>query len=406
MALYISKQKKSLLDDHPPSMRFLLNIAKKIEIGSLTISFSKTGEEYTYYGTQKGPHGDMIIHDEAVAKRLITGGMLGFNESYDDGLWDSPDLDALFKTVLINEQAIDNPLLGSRWYRILNFIIHRLRPNSKRGSKKNISAHYDLGNDFYQKWLDQSMTYSSAVFGKGIKTLHDAQQNKYKKLAEKLDLKPEHTVLEIGCGWGGFAEYVARDIGASIHAITISQEQYDFAKARIEKAGLADKAKIELIDYRDITGHYDRIASIEMFEAVGEKYWPIYFQTIKDRLKKGGRAALQIITIEDHRFDFYRRNPDYIQKYIFPGGMLPSLTVLKDQVHKAGLLWHDFESYAKDYAKTLRLWNDSFQKQWPDIKPLGFDNRFKRMWEQYFAYCSSGFDCGNIDVIQCALIKK
>lgn len=394
---------------HTLAMRFLLETAKRIECGHLTIRFSRNDETHEFVGAAAGPHGEIVIHDERVAQKTLVGGMLGFNEAYDDGWVDSPDLDAFYTLVLMNERALADRLAGKWWYNAATWVIHKLRPNTKRGARKNISAHYDLGNSFYERWLDKTMTYSSALFKRGDETLEEAQKNKYANLAKMMDIRPEHHVLEIGCGWGGFMEFVARDIGAKITGITISREQFDYATKRIADAGLQKLADVKLVDYRDIKGQFDRIASIEMFEAVGEKYWPTYFKTIRDRLKPGGRAALQIITIDPSRFDMYRKTPDYIQKYIFPGGMLPTVDLIKTHAQKAALQVGSMVNFGHDYARTLREWNKKFQSAWPHITGMEsarrYDGRFKRMWEQYLAYCAAGFQCKTIDVVQCELVK-
>jgi cyclopropane-fatty-acyl-phospholipid synthase len=250
------------------------------------------------------------------------------------------------------------------------------------------------------------MTYSSAKFDRPDETLGEAQRNKYASLARRIDLKPEHRLLEIGCGWGGFAEFAAREIGCNVTGITISREQHDFAKERIASAGLAAKAEIRLEDYRDTQGTFDRIASIEMFEAVGEEYWPAYFSKIRSLLAPGGLAGLQIITIDERYFSAYRRSVDFIQKYVFPGGMLPSMQALRDQVARAGLNWHDNTTFGQDYARTLASWRDRFLSAWDEIRPLGFDDQFKRMWSYYLSYCEAGFRAGSIDVTQIALARN
>jgi cyclopropane-fatty-acyl-phospholipid synthase len=395
----------SVFHGHSWAMKFLLKTAKRIKIGSLTINLPD-GESHTYLGTIDGPYGEITIRDPIVAKRLITGGMLGFCEAYDEGLVDSPDLDTFYTVILANEKAIEDPLAGKWWYRLSSWMTHKMRRNSKKGSDKNIAAHYDLGNEFYESWLDRSMTYSSALYKNETDGLEQAQFNKYQNLVELLEIKPEHHILEIGCGWGGFAEHVAKHVGARTTAITISKEQFNYAENRLNNLS---QTNLKLIDYRDIDGMYDRIVSIEMFEAVGEEYWPIYFKTLYDRLKPGGKAGLQIITIDESRFENYRTTPDYIQKYIFPGGMLPSITALQQQAKHIGLEWDTMQRFGKDYARTLRDWNDRFQKAWPKITQLKtnrkYDERFKRMWEQYMAYCAAGFTCETIDVIQCTLSK-
>jgi cyclopropane-fatty-acyl-phospholipid synthase len=280
---------------------------------------------------------------------------------------------------------------------------HVLRPNSRRGSRRNILAHYDLGNAFYQRWLDPSMTYSSARFEKPELSLEDAQTAKYRSLARKLSLQPDHHLLEVGCGWGGFAEFAAREVGARVTAITISDQQHAFAAERIRCAGLGDKVEIRLQDYRDVEGRFDRIASIEMFEAVGESYWPIYFGKLADIIKPDGIIGLQIITIADRYFETYRRGADFIQRHIFPGGMLPSPTALQQQLERAGLQKLTEATFGLDYARTLATWNRRFQAAWPDLLRLGFDQRFKRLWQYYLAYCEAGFKAGWTDVCQLAL---
>ena len=383
-------------------MKLILSAISNIQEGHLTVGLPD-GSRRVFHGPKPGLVAEIDIHSEKAIWRLLTGGMLGFNEAYMDGLWSTPDMAALYQLILGNEDAIGRVLEGKKWFRLIRHLGFILRPNTRRGSRRNIAHHYDLGNDFYAHWLDDSMTYSSARFSQPDEALEQAQRRKYDSLIAMLDIKPDHHVLEIGCGWGGFAEYLARQHGVRVTAITISQAQHDFARQRIQDAGLGHLVDIRLCDYRDMTGQFDRIASIEMFEAVGEAYWPHYFNQVQSLLTPDGKAALQIITIAERRFDNYRRRADYIQKYIFPGGMLPSPKALAGQIKDAGLSVIGQESFGACYANTLARWNQRFQEKWPSIRLLGFDGRFKRMWEQYLAYCQAGFAIGTIDVIQIAI---
>lgn len=385
------------------AMQLCLRLARQIHKGRVDIVMPD-GQKLAFQGRVEGGHGVLIIHNDRVARRLLTGGRLGFCESYVDGDWTSPDIAALFETVLDNEKILMKTLNGKGWVRAIGHALHRLKPNSKKGSKKNIYRHYDIGNDFYQRWLDPGMTYSSAFYAGEEITLEAAQDKKYAEMVKRLDLKPDHHVLEIGCGWGGFAEFAAKTVGCRVTGITISQAQCDYATKRIADAGLSDLVTLKLSDYRDVEGHFDRVASIEMFEAVGEAYWPTFFNTVKSRLKPGGHAVLQIITIDEDAFDVYRRGADYIQLYIFPGGMLPSPSALNKQVEKSGLRVGDILSFGPDYAKTLAEWNQTFQEEWSNLtKAHGFDERFKRLWEQYLCYCQAGFAAGTIDVVQISI---
>jgi cyclopropane-fatty-acyl-phospholipid synthase len=384
-------------------MQTAIRLAHAAPVGTVRLVLPN-GEVRDFHGTEPGPDAVIVVHSDELAARFLKGGALGWCEAYLDGLWSSPDMTAVFEWALMNLRALRESWHGTWWSRLANAVMHLLRPNSRSGARRNISYHYDLGNNFYEKWLDSSMTYSSALFA-DTDDLVQAQENKYRAVAERMGLQAGRHVLEIGCGWGGFAEFAARAVGAKVTAITISREQHDYASARIQKAGLADKVEIRLVDYRDVTGQFDHIASIEMFEAVGEKYWPAYFGTLRERLVVGGRALLQIITIHDEEFSHYRRKPDYIQKYIFPGGMLPSIQALQTQVRKAGLTWDQCIGFGQDYAETLKRWNVKFQAHWPEIAPLGFDLRFKRMWEQYLCYCEAGFRQGNTDVVHLALSR-
>jgi len=387
------------------SMRMALRLLAGLQIGSLKLILPNNKTMH-FNGKQDGPSGVLHIHNDRTARRFLTGGKLGFCESYLDGDWSSPDMTTFFELILINSQNMKRALLGKKWVRLASYLSHILKPNTRRGSRKNIYSHYDIGNEFYSEWLDPSMTYSSALFADGIETLEAAQERKYAEMARRLDLKPEHSLLEVGCGWGGFAEYVARNIGCSMTCITVSQAQHDYAVARMEKAGLSDKVEIRMQDYRDVSQKFDRIASIEMFEAVGEKYWPVYFGAIHDRLKTGGRAVLQIITIHENDFPTYRKTADYIQRYIFPGGMLPSLEALDAEIATAKLTKGDVLKFGQDYARTLNIWNEKFQSVWPKISAAhNMDERFKRTWEQYFSYCEAGFKTGRIDVVQIAVHK-
>jgi cyclopropane-fatty-acyl-phospholipid synthase len=283
---------------------------------------------------------------------------------------------------------------------------HYLNRNTKSGSRRNIYAHYDLGNTFYSAWLDRTMTYSSAIFAPGDNDLSSAQQRKYRELATRIGIRPEDHVLEIGCGWGGFAEFAAREIGCRVTGLTISKEQFAFAQERIERAGLSDRVTFKLQDYRDETGLYDKVASIEMFEAVGEAFWPVYFRKLDEVLKPGGTAGLQVITIKEESWTSYKNEIDFIRAYIFPGGMLPTPAIMVNLGQKFGLPLASEKIFGLDYAVTLAAWRERFRASWPQLMPLGFDERFRRMWEYYLAYCEAGFRTGNIDVRQMVFAKK
>ncbi len=390
----------SLLEDRWLALAY--GVAENLHSGELTIK-APDGTRRVFMGEQPGIVAEMTINRASAIRRFATGGALGFAEAYLDGDWDSPDLAKLLQLLAINEEAHSDHYHGKGWFRWMARWQHLFKPNSRKGSRRNILAHYDLGNRFYERWLDPSMTYSSARFEPDHLTLEQAQMAKYTELAKGIALKPGHHVLEIGCGWGGFAEFAAKEIGAKVTGITISDEQHAFAAERIQAAGLNEKVDIRLQDYRDIDNRYDRIASIEMFEAVGERYWPVYFDKLFNALKPGGVAGLQVITISDRYFDAYRRGVDFIQRHVFPGGMLPSQVVLSDHIRRAGLEKRGETAFGLDYAKTLAVWNNRFQAAWPEILPLGFDERFKRLWDYYLAYCEAGFRTGWTDVSQVAV---
>ncbi|MGV8929137.1 MAG: class I SAM-dependent methyltransferase [Brevundimonas sp.] len=373
--------------------------------GRLTVLLPN-GETHRLEGAQPGPTAIFDIKDYRFARRVLASGDIGFAEAYMAGEFESPHLAALLESFAHNYDHIQRLFDGNPLVRALNWMSHKRRRNSRSGSKKNIHAHYDLGNAFYASWLDPTMTYSSARFTRSGMALDAAQREKYASLARLMDLRSGQSVLEIGCGWGGFAEFAARDVGARVTAVTISREQHDFARQRMFNAGLAERADIQLIDYRDVQGRFDRVASIEMFEAVGQEYWPAYFDKIHDVLEPGGLAGLQIITIQDELFDDYNRRTDFIQKYIFPGGMLPSEARLKPVIDQAGLGWSNIERFGQDYADTLKLWDERFQAAWPDIRRMGgFDERFRRLWRFYLAYCEAGFRSARTDVVQLALTR-
>ena len=387
----------------PAGFRMLLRLlASNWAIGRLTVRLPN-GEDHELRGARPGPAAVLIIKDYAFAKRVLASGDIGFAEGYMADEWDTPHLAGLLEVLARNYDGIVRLFHGNALMQAVHWIRHRLNRNSRQGARRNIHAHYDLGNPFYEAWLDRTMTYSSAVFETKDETLEAAQTRKYRKLAEAMDLKAGHRVLEIGCGWGGFAEYAAREVGAHVTGITISAEQHAYASRRLADAGLSDRVDIQLIDYRDVQGRFDRVASIEMFEAVGQEYWPAYFDKIRQVLVPDGRAALQIITIADAFFGGYDKRTDFIQKYVFPGGMLPSEAVLKPVVEGAGLAWTAAERFGHSYAETLKRWDERFTAAWSRIQPLGFDERFRRLWRFYLAYCEAGFRAERIDVIQLSL---
>lgn len=334
--------------------------------------------------------------------RLIARGDIGFAEGYMAGDWDTPDLTALLVAFAENYEALERMMSGSAIWRGINAARHALSHNSRRGARQNIMAHYDLGNDFYAAWLDPGMTYSAALFEDPTVTLEQAQTAKYAALARAADIRPGQSVLEIGCGWGGFAEYLARDLGVSVTAITLSPAQKAYAERRMEAAGLSDRVSIQLVDYRDVVGVFDRIVSVEMFEAVGEAYWTAYFDRIRDLLAPGGMAALQIITIREDLFEDYRRRPDFIQLHVFPGGMLPSEPRLLDVIRRSRLSGRVVRHLGQDYAETLSRWRAAFDTGWPRIAP-DFDQRFRRLWRYYLSYCEAGFLTGRTDVVHATL---
>ncbi|GAK70360.1 cyclopropane-fatty-acyl-phospholipid synthase [Agrobacterium rubi TR3 = NBRC 13261] len=388
-----------LMDRAPLWQRMICRRVSNMTYGRLTLVFPG-GCEYVVSGPEPGPHGVISLNRGRVVRRLVMGGSLGFAQSYMDGDWDSPDLVSLLELAIANEknwQAVSEP---SRLVSAFALLRHRLRRNSKAGSRRNIAFHYDLGNRFYSAWLDETMTYSSALFEKPGLSLAEAQNAKYDRIVEQLNIGPDDHVLEVGCGWGGFAEYAIAKTGCRVTGLTLSTEQADFARARLAKAGLAERADIRLEDYRDCQGQYSKIVSIEMFEAVGEENWSTYFRRLRELLAPGGEAMVQVITIDESRFDEYSRNADFIQTYIFPGGMLPSITKFRDAATREGFANTDMLRFGKDYDRTLMLWDRAFLANWHRIEPLGFDERFRRMWRYYLHYCSAGFRAGTIDVVQ------
>ena len=398
-----------------PATRLMLGLADRFEAGRIRWVLPSGHSRVTGSAPAlTDPPGGRIVtvrlNNNKVAKKLFFGGNIGIAEAYMDGDYDVDDLSGFLTICASNYAMLERTLRGSALYRNTMKALHWLNRNTEKGSRKNIHYHYDLGNSFYELWLDASMTYSSAEFLSGTEDLSTAQANKYERLANRLDIAEQHHVLEIGCGWGGFAEHVAKSRGARVTALTISDEQYDYAARRIQKEGLGEKVSVVKRDYRREQGLYDRIASIEMFEAVGEKYWPVFFDTVRERLTGAGRAAMQIITIDENNFQDYKSRPDFIQRYIFPGGMLPSPTVLNDQITQAGLSVNAYETFGQSYAQTLAAWNAAFQDRWGEIASLHtarrkFDDRFKRMWEYYLSYCEAGFRAGTIDVCRVVMSK-
>jgi cyclopropane-fatty-acyl-phospholipid synthase len=389
----------------PAAFRTFLKLAKTNWAEGVLDVVTPEGLSLPIRGVDGGPEGRLIVRDYRFISRVLTRGVIGFADGYMAGEWDTPDLPVLLEAFARNYDRLRTLVRGNPLIRAANRLMHLTRRNSREGSKRNIIAHYDLGNAFYEKWLDPSMTYSSALFERRGETLERAQRNKYRALAQTIGLETGHEVLEIGCGWGGFAEFAASEVGAKITGITISPSQAEYARKRLFDKGLAEKADIRLVDYRDVEGSFDRVASIEMFEAVGQEYWPAYFGKIHDVLKPGGRAGLQIITIRDELFDQYRRSADFIQHYIFPGGVLPSEEKLAIETARAGLDWASVNRFGQAYADTLSQWGKRFQTAWSDIAPLGFDERFRRLWAFYLAYCEAGFRTGRTDVIQLGLAK-
>ncbi len=374
-------------------------VAKRLQSGRLDFVLPD-GRRFRIEGDQPGPAAEITIHDKDLFARMIREGDLGFCDAYLEGGWTTPDLQGFMDLVQIGNDAVYDGYPGMSLLRAFERLRFWMQSNTKKGSRKNIAYHYDLGNDFYKLWLDDSMTYSSALFASGQESLEEAQTAKYASMVDQMGAKAGDHVLEIGCGWGGFAEYAARERGLRVTGLTISQAQHDYAVARIAAAGLSDRVTIKLQDYRDERGTYDGIASIEMFEAVGERYWPVYFNTLRARLKPGAKATLQIITVANHRFARYRREVDFIQKYIFPGGMLPSPAALRLQIEKAGLGFVQSVEFGPSYSQTLRRWHEKFTSTWPQISAMGFDARFRRMWDFYLTSCAGAFEGGACDVTQ------
>ncbi|NVO17398.1 MAG: class I SAM-dependent methyltransferase [Rhodoplanes sp.] len=374
----------------------LARVLRRLDVGSLTVVLP-SGLRIEHRGRKPGSAATWVLHRWRPLWRVLWRGDLGFAESYMDGDWSTPDLPALLTLFSENDAGLTDVYAGLKTERLLDRLRHRNRANTKRGSRRNIAAHYDLGNTFYAAWLDRSMTYSSAIYTDADQSLEDAQREKLDRIATLLKLSGGEHVLEIGCGWGALAEKIAAS-GCRVTGLTLSAEQHAHAQQRLTAAGFGEACDLRLQDYRDVDGAFDRIVSIEMIEAVGEKYWPTYFETLFSRLRAGGTAVLQAITIEASRFDSYRKNPDFIQRYIFPGGMLPTRAMMLEHARRAGLVPVADTAFGASYARTLAEWRHRFIVAWPTVAPHGFDDRFRRMWEYYLAYCETGFRLGAIDV--------
>ena len=385
--------------------RMFLAALQRLAVGHLVL-LRPDGEETIYGDPHEAPGARLTLLDWRACEAVLRSGDIGFAEAYRAGWLDTPDLVAVLRLALENESvlsgAINGAWLSRRWYQLR----HLFRRNTRGGSRRNIHAHYDLGNAFYALWLDETWSYSAAYFdGHPERPLAEAQEAKYARICDVLGLRPGMHVLEIGCGWGGFAAHAARR-GVNVHGVTISAAQLTQAQMRIEQGGLTDRVRLDLRDYRDLQGTYDAIVSIEMFEAVGQAYWPTFFDQIFRRLRPGGQAVVQSITIHDACFDAYRQNSDFIREYIFPGGMLPSPERFAQAAGRSGLLSQQVLAFGRDYAETLRRWRERFEAQTGAILALGFDEAFIRLWRLYLCYCEAGFDAGRTDVMQFLLTRR
>ncbi len=385
-------------------VQFVTRRFAKFSYGRLKIVFPN-GESLLHTGEFDGPSATLTVRRWRGIFRLFTDGDIGLAATYIDGDWETDDLWAVLAYGAANETALANSASGTRIIHGFNLLRHALRRNSRQGSRRNIAAHYDLGNEFYSHWLDEGMQYSSAIFASQHDSLATAQERKLKQIETMLDLKGQENVLEIGCGWGAVTERLVKQHQCRVTAITLSREQADYTNTRMDSHCKSENTLVELRDYRDVDQSYDRIVSIEMLEAVGEKYWPVYFQKLAHSLNEGGVAVLQVITIAERYFEQYRRKPDFIQKYIFPGGMLPTKSELCKQAEQANLKIIEQVHFGKSYQHTLAAWRKAFDRNWHKVAPLGFDERFRRMWEYYFCYCEVGFRQGSIDVGLYKLVK-
>ncbi|MDQ8020805.1 MAG: cyclopropane-fatty-acyl-phospholipid synthase family protein [Moraxellaceae bacterium] len=385
-----------------PLRRLAQALLARLQAGSIELRLPD-GTRLHGEGTAPGPAASIHLHRWRPLLRMLLRGDIGLAESYRDGDWSTPDLTALLEAGIRNDTGWDDELAAAWPLRLLLQLGHRRRDNTRRGSRRNIAFHYDLGNDFYRHWLDPDLVYSSGIYRRADDTLEQAQAAKLRRVAELLELPAGDAparVLEIGCGWGALACALAHTADAHVTGLTLSSEQLAHAQERVVREGLSDRIDLRLQDYRAPEGHgeYDRIVSIEMIEAVGERHWPTYFRTLHDRLKPGGVAVIQAITIDDARFEHYRRNVDFIQRFIFPGGMLPSPGALQRETERAGLQLTASETFGPSYAATLVEWRRRFRQAWPAIAALGFDARFGRLWEYYLSYCEAGFRSGRVDV--------
>ena len=386
------------------SDKIVFNILSDIKVGFLEIT-NYQGKVFKVGNPQDDLKAKLKIINPNFSFNLIKGGSIGFAESYMRGEFETDNLSNLIEITARNIQIIYK-FSGLLDLPIINFFKNIIIKNTKKRSKENIAKHYDLGNEFFSLWLDKTLTYSSGIFNETINDLSEAQNNKYQKMIDLIKPNNGDKVLEIGCGWGGFAEYLGKKYDVKLDCITISKKQFEYAKERIYKCGLNEKVNIEIKDYRDLKNKYNSIASIEMIEAVGQNYLESYFKTIKNNLSSNGRAAIQAITIDDSLFDRYKTKKDFIQKYIFPGGFLPSKNSLNKYVSENGLTIKSYDSYADHYANTLAIWKNEFNRKWDLIKKQGFDLTFKRMWEFYLSYCEAGFKSKNIDLIQFSIQNK